>query len=301
MTDSLAELDRLQRWMQTVITHPDGVAAGIDSETARKLIEIRSGNIEQVISRSKALDSIQRLHVYGNAYYARLIDCMKGEFPATLAALGDESFGGFVMGYLQSFPSTSYTLGDLGREFPAYLANSRPPREIDGPDWADFLVELATLERVYSDVFDGPGEERITLLSADDLSAIPPDRWGDVRLQTAASLHLRTFQFPVQDYIAAVRKQETATIPQPEETWLAINRRDYIVRRRPLSRLPYQLLLQLQQGETLGDAIEVMLVQADMEVDTNSFASRLQEWFRNWTADGYFVGVTLETDQSETK
>ena len=103
----MAELDRLQRWMQSVITHPDGVAAGIDSETARELIEIRSGSIEQVISRSKALDSIQRLHVYGNAYYARLIDCMKGEFPATLAALGDESFGGFVMGYLQSCPSTS--------------------------------------------------------------------------------------------------------------------------------------------------------------------------------------------------
>ncbi len=294
MSDSVTELDRLQRWMLSVITHPDGVAAGIDADAARQHIDVQIGMVEEVITRSQALDSIERLHVYGNAYYARLIECMGGEFPATQAALGEEAFSGFVMGYLQVSPSTSYTLGELGRAFPQYLAASRPPREIDGPDWADFLIDLATLERAYSEVFDGPGEERIQLMQADDLLSIPPDRWGDARLQTAASLRLLTFQFPVQEYAAAVRKQEEATIPQPAQTWLAISRRDYIVRRRPLAPAAYALLGQLQQGATLGDAIETVVSDAD--VDMSTFATRLQEWFRSWTSDGYFVAVELQGD-----
>ncbi len=299
MSDPVTELDRLQRWMQCVITHPDGIAAGIDSDAAREHIDVQIGEVEDVITRSQALNSIERLHVYGNAYSARLIECMGGEFPATQAALGEEAFGGFVMGFLQVSPSTSYTLGDLGQAFPDYLATTRPPREIEGPDWADFLIELATLERTYSEVFDGPGEERIQLMKADDLLSIPPDRWGEVCLQTAASLRLIEFQFPVQEYAASVRKQEEATIPHTSQTRLAISRRDYIVRRRPLSPLAFALLGQLQRGAPLGDAIETVL--SDTEVDMSKLAPQLQAWFRSWTSDGYFVSVKLTEDQSVTK
>ena len=137
------ELDKLQLWMQTVITHPGGVAAGINSSAARQYVDVAANDVERIVSRSRALTSIERLEVYGNAYYARLVECMAAEFPATQHAVGEEAFGGFVLDYLQQFPSTSYTLGDLGAAFPGYLGSSRPPRESDGPDWADFLVDLA--------------------------------------------------------------------------------------------------------------------------------------------------------------
>ena len=64
------ELERIQQWMQAVITHPQGIAAGIDSPDARQSIDVAAADIERVISRSQALDSVQRLAVYGNAYYA---------------------------------------------------------------------------------------------------------------------------------------------------------------------------------------------------------------------------------------
>ncbi len=289
-----ADLSQIQRWMQTVITHPDGIAAGIDSPAARQSIDITAADVEQVISRSQALDSVQRLHVYGSAYYTRLIECLAVEFPAVHAAVGEDAFGGFVFGYLQQYPSTSYTLGDLGAGFPQYLAESRPPRTDDGPDWADFLVDLATLERTYSEVFDGPGEEREQLLTADDLLAVPADRWGDVRLRTARSLRFLELRFPVHEFATAVRRGKTATMPAATTTRLAISRRDYIVRRRPLAPLPDRLLQQLQQGETLGAAIEAA-VAAD-EADMSSLADHLREWFRLWTQEGYFLGLERETE-----
>ena len=277
--------------MQAVITCPDGVRAGIDSPAARELIDVTSDSVEQVVRRSRALNGVDRLSVYGNAYYSRLVECMAAEFPAVQHAVGEEAFSGFVFGYLQEFPSTSYTLSDLGNGFPDYLAASRPPRESESPDWADFLVDVATLERLYSDVFDGPGEERLTMIDAEQLKAIPEEKWGDVRFETAASLRLVELRFPVHDFVTSVRHDKTVTFPEPAATRLVVNRRDYVVRRREMPPLPFDVLNRLQSGETLGLAIERAV--AASETDVSELPGRLRKWFREWTAAGYFVSVNV--------
>jgi len=83
-------LDQLQRWTQSVITHPFGVEQGICSRAATEQIDVESATVEQVITRSKALTSIERLRIYANAYYARLLDCMREFFPALDHTLGEE-------------------------------------------------------------------------------------------------------------------------------------------------------------------------------------------------------------------
>lgn len=289
MTPHDGDLERLQRWMQTVISHPDGITVGIASSSAQQHIDVTADDVEDVICRSRALGSIERLAVYGNAYYARLIECLAAEFPTVREAVGEEAFSGFVFGYLQDYPSTSYTLSDLGAGFPAYLADTRPSRAGDQPDWADFLVDVATLERLYSDVFDGPGEEQLTLIDAEELKSISPGRWGEVRLETVPSLRLVELRFPVQEYVTAVRQGETATFPEPRPTRLAVNRREFVVRRRMLERLPFDLLKRLQDDEPLGEAIEGAVAAVD--VDTSDLSDRLRKWFREWTAAGYFVAV----------
>jgi hypothetical protein len=281
-------LSQIQRWMQSVITHPAGVTAGIGSDAARGQIDVASGDIEQVITRSRALDSIGRLQVYGNAYYARLLECLTVEFPTLRHAAGEQAFGGFCVGYLQTCPSTSYTLNQLGARFPEYLSETRPQRDPDDdrPDWPDFLVELARLERTYYEVFDGPGEERLPLLDPRDLAAIPQAEWPEVRLQTVDSLCLMDLHFPVHAYVTAVREGQSPVPPEPRRTWLAINRRDYIVRRRPLSLIQFELLHRLQQGRPLGQAIEGAIRATAADVD--HLAGQLRQWFEIWTAAGYF-------------
>lgn len=286
------ELERIQRWMQAVITHPAGIAAGVESVEARRHLDVAATDVERVIRPSQALDSVKRLAIYGSAYYSRLIECLAAEFPAVRAAVGDEGFAGFVTGFLQQFPSTSYTLSDLGRAFPQYLAESRPPRTSGDPDWADFLVDLATLERTYSEVFDGPGEEAVSLLKTEDLLAIPPKGWGDARLRTAASLRLLELRFPAHEYASAVRHRQEPTCPAPKSTRLAISRRGYVVRRRPLSPFPYRLLGNLQQGCTLQAALEESVATTD--ADLTDLPACLEKWFSVWTREGYFAGVEIE-------
>ena len=89
MSTEPRNLNRIQQWMQSVITHPDGVVGGIESDGARRQIDVATENIEQVITPSQTLTSIERLEIYGNAYYARLLECLHDEYPALVHALGE--------------------------------------------------------------------------------------------------------------------------------------------------------------------------------------------------------------------
>src|SRR5690242_4203523 len=97
-------LDLVQRWLQAVIMHPGGVAAGADSEAARSLIATSAAEIERVIGRSQALGSLDRLAVYGNAYYARLLECLRESFPVLCRTMGERIFNDFAFLYLQRHP-----------------------------------------------------------------------------------------------------------------------------------------------------------------------------------------------------
>ncbi|MGH7201542.1 MAG: HvfC/BufC family peptide modification chaperone [Planctomycetaceae bacterium] len=287
------DLATIQRWMQSVITHPDGVAAGIHSPGAREQIDLAPADVETVIGPSQSLTSLQRLHIYANAYHARLLECLREEFPAMVHALGEETFNGFAFGYLQSYPPTSYTLGRLSIHFPKFLEETRPQygdAGSDAADWPEFLIDLARLERTYADVFDGPGVEGQTLLETDALLAIPQDEWPRVRLVPVECLRLLELRFAVHEYATAVRKGDEPEPPGPRPTWLVVTRRDYVVRREPVSRGQFELLRALAGGETLGDAILRAVEAADADVP--SLAADLQSWFRCWTRAGYFRRIT---------
>lgn len=296
MHDEPRTLEQIERWMQAVIMHPEGIPAGIDSAAARDAIDISASDIEQVVEPSRQLSSMDRLRVYGNAYYARLLECLRDEFPALLHAVGAEAFDALAFEYLQACPSRSYTLGKLGARFPAYLAETRPAKDASttGPDWAEFMIDLATLERTYSEVFDGPGVEGKELLKVDDLLAIPPEQWANVRLETVACLELREFSFPVHEYATAVKEGRTTEMPAARPTYLAVSRRDYIVRRWELDSLEYHLLRLLHSGAMLEGAIECVANSYSEPRLPDDFAELLREWFMKWTAAGFFAAVRGE-------
>lgn len=284
-------LDAVQRWMQSVIVHADGIGAGIESTAAHAAIPIGSAEIEQLICRSHAQTSMERLSVYSNAYWARLLEVLTGDYPALVHALGDDVFIGMGHAYLQEHPPQSYTLADLGAHFPEYLANSRPPNQNEdgSPDWADFLIDLARLERTYSEIFDGPGIEGQVILQAEDLRDLAAEEWLAARLMPAPCLRVAAFRFPVHEYASAVRQQLPAEIPTAQPTFLAMTRRDYVVRRVSLENDEFAVLAELIQGTSIAEALERTFVNSRRTID--ELAADVRRWFRNWSAAGYFVGI----------
>jgi hypothetical protein len=141
-------------------------------------------------------------------------------------------------------------------------------------------------------VFDGPGAEGRGLLAADQLLAIPPDRWPDARLGLADGFRLVELRSPVHEYISAIRRKEDTVPPEPAETLLAVHRRDYIVRRHPLTRPQYVLLGAILARDTVGDAIGKAV--GFVGPDNCNFGTELHDWFRHWAAEGFFRRVEVE-------
>lgn len=285
MTDTDAPLDIVQQWFQAVVTHPEGVAAGSAAEEAQRLIRLDRGALETVVRRSRNLTAEERLSIYANAYWARLLECLGDCFPVLKQALGEDVFDSFGFEYLQRYPSRSYTLDRLGESFPRFLEETRPP----DVEWPDFLVDLARLEWTLAKVFDGPGVEGQVLLRPDDLPGIAPERFAAARLVPVVCLHLLVSRYPVSAYYTAVRHAEEGEeipIPEPAEERVAILRHDFVVRRSTLSRPQHALLAAVLDGSPVGGALAAAAAASDL--DDDGLAVELQAWFRFWTAEGFF-------------
>jgi hypothetical protein len=298
--DSQFGLEQIQKWMQAVIVHPLGIEQGLASDDARRHVDVDAAHVEQVVTRSTALSAVERLGIYGYAYYARLLECLKEEFPAVLAAVGEDAFASFALGYLQQYPSRSYTLFELGASFPRYLAETRPPADDEngapGPDvpeedaaaasWMQFVIELATFERTVGEVFDGPGPEEGQMLAVANLAAVGGEQFLTARLIGVECLRLLSTEFPVDEFYKAARRKEEIAPPEPEQTFLAVSRASYTVCHHRLSKTGYALLSALLAGDSVGDAIELVAGASDAEAD--ELAANLQDWFAAWAARGYF-------------
>jgi hypothetical protein len=292
MNPSPRDLRQIQQWMQSVVMHPGGVGHGVNSPEARSHIAIAPDELESVICRSRAMPAEERLAIYNRAYFARLLECLRAEFPVLVHALGDEAFDSFAIAYLQRYPSRSYTLGRLADNFARYLAETRPRDEDpsrDAASWPDFVIDLAAFERALGDVFDGPGVEDEPLLGLEQLEAIPADRWPQARLVPVPSLRLLRFRFPVHAYFSAVRRKQDTPIPPAADTLLAVIRRQYVVRHYPLSPPQHVLLDALLAGGTVGEAIAAMARRADGDLE--QLAGDVRRWFHLWARDGFFRAV----------
>lgn len=278
-------LQNTQGWMQAVITNPSGIHAGITSSAAQKHVEISPDQISDIVAESGSLAASERLAIYGNAYFARIQECLRAEFPALLHALGTDLFSRFTFDYIHSYPSRSYTLDRLGENFPRYLADTRPDSEAlsgERESWPDFIIDLARIERAFSEVFDGPGFEGRTSPQADQQST--DSQLLERTYFPAVCFRLFDFRYPVHQYFDAVRHgKDTDLLAPAGNFFLAITRRDYVVRFYELSPDEHALLKALLSGQTLAQVIE-----GSKSADEDHFSAKALAWVRAWLDKGFF-------------
>ena len=276
--------------MQAVITDPAGVQGGLASEAARQYIGISGDDLEQVVTRSHSLTAAGRLAIYSHSYFARLQECLRAEFPVLLHALDEKLFNFFTFEYLKVYPSRSYTLNQLGENFPRYLAETRP--DGDAPpnareSWPDFIIDLATLERAFSEVFDGPGVEDRQILDAGQLLTI--GQLHEARFIPVVCLKLLSFRYPVSQYFRAVRNHEDPALPQPTDTFLAMTRRSYTVLIHELTGRQYDLLNALVAGRSLNQAVNSLASTSGD--DPQTLLTNALIWIEDWANKGFFAGL----------
>jgi hypothetical protein len=271
-------LDRVQRWMQSVVVHPGPVEEGVASPEAEA--QVPASRVGEVILASRTLTPVERVGIYHGMYLLRMEEALETDYPALQHFLEPQGFRGLVAAYVQVHPSRSYTLNRLGDHFAEFVKTA------PGVPRRDFCHELARLELLVSQVFDGPETKS---LSAEAIAAVPVDAWERARLTPVAAFRLGAFRYPVNAYLQSTQGDDhNHPKPRLKDEWVAIFRRDYRVRRVDLTRPAHDLLADLVAGKTLGEAISQALARGTKKGPTED---ELFRWFRDWIALGMFAGV----------
>ena len=169
-------LQTLQRRFWQLITAPEGVGAGL-SDVARD--DSAAAPLGGWIAAGGEDTARERLDVYADMYFFRLLDALKSDVPKVAQLLGDEAFHDLVTDYLVVHPSSHPSLRQVAAHLPDFLAHH--PAGTGRPDLAD----RARLELARNDVFHGPASPSI---DAQALAGVAPDAWPRLRFRVAPTV-----------------------------------------------------------------------------------------------------------------
>ena len=174
-----AGLRPTQRLFWDLIAAPEGVLPGLEALVR----DGRAGpdDLDRMIVGDARLSAAERLDIYANMYFFRLLDALKEDYPRLLAALGPARFHNLITDYLLACPSGHPSLRYLGRRLPAFLAEHPLERESPG------LADLARLEWARADLFD---DADAVVLTRAALAGLPQDAAGELMLTLVPAFRL---------------------------------------------------------------------------------------------------------------
>lgn len=280
-------LRALQHWFATAVMHPDGVARGVGTAPAGSGGILSLDEVERVILPSRHLAGIDRLAIYGDAYRARLVECLADDYPALKYALGDEPFEALCLRYIACHPSESPNLNFFGRHMAAFCRTEAarvPSVNTDGPPLA-FAVDLAALEWALVEVLHAPSAEKLDLAT---LGTIPDEKWAAARFLPSGTVRVLTFDYPVNDYFQAFRTEQGPAIPSASWSATAAFRDGTTIWRMNLSRAMHGLLTALSGGTPLGPALDTLVHAGTISEDEGA---EVMVWFRDWVRHGFFASI----------
>jgi len=274
-------LRALQHWFAAAIMHPEGVAGGIEQTAAHGASAITLGDVERVLLPSSRLPGIERLAIYGDAYRARLVECLADDYPALQYALGDDAFEALCLRYIARHPSESPNLNAFGRHMAAFCRDEECfPSRFEG--------ELAALEWAMVEVLHAPSAQKLDLAT---LATVPGDRWARARFSASETVRVMEFSHPVNAFFQAFRTDQTPSVPALAWSATAVFRDGATIWRMDLSRAMHALLMSLFGGTPLGPALESL---ARAEQLTDEEGAQVMVWFRDWVRHGFFAQIETE-------
>jgi hypothetical protein len=265
---TMHDLNDLQHLIYRLITAPDGVAKGLKAEPTPL-----PGGLAGLIDGDERLSAVERLDIYANGYFYRLLDVLAEDYPATWTLLGADNFHNLVTGYLIEHPPTQPSLFYAG-EFLADFLAGHPLRQ----RWP-FIVDLARLERTIIEVFHAPDTDP---LDAATLRVISPADWPTFILRTSTALAIVDCEWRVNEVLRAIEKKREWSTPRHGPVSILVWRQNFRVHHRELGAGERDPLRMSRDGASFAMICEAV-ARAAPEKDAVRTIGRL---LNRWLADG---------------
>lgn len=219
-----------------------------------------------------------RIAVYAAAYFSRLHDVLREDYPKVAAALGYE-FQPTVRNYLRAHASDHPSLRHFGRHLPNFLAHGPPAAVLP------WLADLASLEWARVEAFDAADRRAMTL---QDLQAVPAEAWPELRLELVDSARILTLSWAVDETWLALDQDGTARA-KPRPTTLVVWRNGFVVRHRVCSGSEARAIGRVERLARFADVCD-----AFSRPENDDVAQAAEQAFRTlqqWIVDGWVASV----------
>jgi len=292
-------LVELQRLMGSVIANP----LGPSQKTREKLLD---GNLiaeiaSSIIKPNDRLSSIERLEIYNRQYWFRLIDCLYDDFPGLRAILGQKRFYKLVVAYLTKYPSSSFSLRDLGSRLVDFL--------VAEPKWlgkrSRIGLDMARFEWAQVVAFDSEARPAI---KPEELSFSNPK---SLKLHLQPYISLLELSYPLDDLVIALHKERShraeasserrpdkeheqpIALPPRQKIFLIVHRFDNSLYYKRVDKAAFELLTAIESGAYLEEACTraLRILTSLDSPGGNAVASAtdlFRQWFETWSKLQWF-------------
>ena len=233
----------------------------------------------QIIDDAK-VGATKRLNIYADAYRFRIIEALATAYPKLQVMLGDDLFDKTARDYIDLYPSTYRNMRWVGDKMTIHLQNTLPQHPI--------AAEMATFEWALGLAFDATDALILTL---QDLAAIPPENWADLRFKFHPSVQLLALKCNVllvwQALNAAEAPPAAAQIKEPCLVW----RKELNSHYRSLDLAEYAAIQQLIAGASFGELCEKLQENLDEEQADNESMAQAAQYLAGWLNEGMITSA----------
>lgn len=274
----MEQVKQIQQWMQYVISSKGKLVPKIN-----KAAEHFQFDENDLVKNQFGAPPLARLNIYARGYQLRLLECLQADYSILTKFLGEELFNHFALLYLENYPSKSYSLFDLGKDFPDFLKRIRPEDKSE----MNIPFELARLERARVVAYRNKGIEEVEKPSFELMSVFGMS--NNIKVIQTSCLQLLSQSFDFIPLVQAYENEEELPAPEFREIQLAVSRANYRISIIPLEEWQYQFLQACEKEIFVNDALKEAAKKCG--VPTSELIAKSGFWLPIAFSSGYLTEV----------
>lgn len=279
-------LETTQEWFASIITTPLTSEDTIQPTTQHGYLICEEAC--RYVVPSPTLKPHQRMQIYNQQYWWRLLDTMHHNFPLVTRLFGKNAFNQEIaIPYLLKYPPNHWSLTDLGENLPTWISD-----HYEKPD-KTLVSHTTNLDWAFTKCFISHEYQKLDLAR---LTKEKPESLLDQPFHLQPHIHLFKWEYDLFTFRESFLKHESdywvnhpfPALPKEKNYHFILyrNGRNYPAWRE-ISEAEYLLLERFQEGSSMSEACDFM---ENQEVSLyQETVANLQKWVLEWTQMGWLV------------
>lgn len=243
---------------------------------------VRGGSeiLSNIVSTER-LSNIDRLAIYGNAYYARLVEVLENDYSTIHTLLGDDEFELLGRRYIEKYPSSFFTLRWFGQHLADFLKAAEPYSK------HPYLYEMALFEWRFTDAFDAADASTVM---EQDVAQVPPENWPELVFDFHPSVSWLSYHWNILPVWKAVKEGGDVPVLQKiaEPGSCVVWRQGLSTKYRTLESHEAELMQAVAQQKNFSQLCELLVEEGELP---DKVPLIIAGFLKTWISQGMITAI----------